>query len=290
MLFRPRNSSFSSSRALTRQRRWYTVAGVVLALALVLLAAHYAPHFLATPVQGIARPIIAARDWVGNGLGGFLSFFQNKASLRQQNVALQEELIFYKAATTERDYFLAQNSRLQQLLGQIASSSSAAQFVAANIVEKPNFSPYDTMLVAANSGEGITTGDLVFADPFTLVGFVNSVSAAAATVTAYSTPGQQINVLIGSSSVEAAATGLGGGTLEVRLPRNSLVAAGDIVTAAGLPGNYILGRVTIATSTPTDPYERVLFTSPLDIFDLSYVLIKIEAPASHFAPHGSVKK
>ncbi len=275
------NTSRPIKRTTRRSLRF--VVTLLVAFALLAAAGRWAPHVLATPVQAIARPFIIVRNAIGNGIISTVSFFQSKAAMESENTALQKELVLYNAVVAERDYFASQTVELQKLLGGVGSSTPAKFFVA-RILSKPNFSPYDTMLVA--TGDGVAVGDLVFADSNTLIGYVSAVSKTAATVTAYSTPGENTNVLIGSSSIETVATGLGGGTLEVRLPRNSPVAVGDLVTAAGIPDTNILGRVEVATATPSAPYERVLFTSPLDIFDLSYVLIKLDAPTIH----GSVKK
>lgn len=282
MLFRLPTSNFRPSGPGRRISRtaWYVTLVVLVFLLLTLVAARFVPNLLATPIQAIAQPFAAVRSMLGSSMQATLSFFQSKESLQAENVALQKDATLYNMVLAERDYFSTQANELQMLLGDFGSSSPK-KFVSATIVSKPSFSPYDTMLVAAGSAEGIVTGDLVFADPYTLIGYVSSVSATAATVTAYSTPGQKINVLIGSSSLEAAAEGLGGGTLEVSLPRNSPVAVGDVVTAAGLPVGDILGRVEVATAAPADPSERVLFTSPLDIFDLSHVLIKTTTTSVH---------
>lgn len=258
----------------------YGIFGIVGFLLLVLIAARFAPHIMATPVQAIAQPFAAIRNALSTSVEGLSTFFQSKESLQAQNTTLKKDAALYAAVVAERDYFATKAYQLQTLLGEFGSSSPSA-FVTAAVFSKPDFSPYDTMLVAAGSDQGVATGDLVFADPYTLIGYVSSVSATAATVTAYSTPGQTINVLLGSSSLEAAAEGLGGGTLEVRLPRNSPVAIGDIVTAAGMPVNDILGRIEVATAAPADPYERILFTAPVDIFDLSSVLIKKDTTNVH---------
>ncbi len=267
-----------------RQSTWRATLGVLVFLIVVLLAARFTPHVLATPAQAIAQPFVAVRNAIATGFTTTIDFFQSKESLLAQNAALEKDATLYGAVVAERDYFINQVNELQALLGH-SSSSTPEKFVSAQVFSKPGFSPYDTMLVAAGSNQGVATGDLVFADPHALIGYVSSVSLTAATVTAYSTPGQQLNVLIGSSSLEEAASGLGGGTLEVRLPRNSPVAIGDIVTAAGLPTGSIVGQVAVATAAPADPYERVLFTSPLNIFDLSYVFIKTNS-----ANHGILKK
>lgn len=262
----------------TARRSLRFVVILLLAFALLAAAGRWAPHALATPVQAIARPFIIVRNAIGESIVSTVSFFQSKAAIEAQNATLQKELILYNAVVAERDYFAGQTADLQKLLGS-AGSSTPSKFAIARILSKPNFSPYDTMLVAAS--DSINIGDLVFADPHTIIGYVSAVSKTAVTVTAYSTPGQNTKVLIGSSSIEAVATGLGGGTLEVRLPRNAPVAIGDLVTAAGISDIGILGRVEVATATPSAPFERVLFTSPLDIFDLSYVLIKLDVPTIH---------
>ena len=278
MLFRLPGTNTPRPIKRPARRTLRFVVALLVALALLAAAGRWAPHALATPVQAIARPFIIVRNAIGDSISSTVSFFQSKAAMESQNTALQKELVLYNAVVAERDYFSGQTVELQKLLGSIGSSTPA-KFVVARILSKPNFSPYDTMLVAA--GDSVSPGDLVFADLNTLIGYVSSVSKTTATVTAYSTPGQNTNVLIGSSSIEAVATGLGGGTLEVRLPRNAPVAVGDLVTAAGISDTSILGRVEVATATPSAPFERVLFTSPLDIFDLSYVLIKLDAPTIH---------
>jgi cell shape-determining protein MreC len=299
MPYLPRNTNNNSNFVAFKRRPsrfWKILVATVLAILFLVGLSFAAPHLFSGPLQILAQPFVAVRNTLSNGITAIFAQLESKASLEASNTALIKQNTFFNLVVEERDYYQNQDAHLETILGEIASSSNAklasagGSLIAAGIISKPGFSPYDSMVIAAGTNEGIQAGDIVLADTATTIGSVSSVSADTATVVAFSSPGQTTNVLIGSSSVEVAANGLGGGTLEVHLPRTTDVSVGDIVTLAATPVAHshtpaknplntlgdIIGRVSVATATPAEPFQDVLFTSPVNINELSTVLIKIK--------------
>ena len=64
------------------------------------------------------------------------------------------------------------------------------------ILAKPNQSPYDTLLIDAGSGQGIKTGDTVFALGDVPIGRVDVVYDNSAKVVLFSNPGEKTEAVI----------------------------------------------------------------------------------------------
>ena len=124
--------------------------------------------------------------------------------------------------------------------------------------------------VAASSAPALSLA--APASPKVLLGEVVEVGAHTSKVQLYSAPTKQYQVEIGLHHIPATATSLGGGNFQVLLPRETDVAEGDPVVIPSIEP-VIFGTVGTVLSDPARPYATVLFQSPVNIFELHFVLI-----------------
>ena len=81
---------------------------------------------------------------------------------------------------------------------------------------------------------------------------------------------ETIDVLVGTSTVEKTATGMGGGNFSLQMPVGSNVNIGDPIIIPSISAN-IFSMVEKIDSEPTDSFETILFKSPVNISELQYV-------------------
>jgi cell shape-determining protein MreC len=111
------------------------------------------------------------------------------------------------------------------------------------------------------------------ADSDTLLGEISQSFKNTSTVLLYSTSEHQTPVLIGTSSLQALAVGRGGGTYEIKLPRNTGVAVGDMVVFASSSAK-IMGKIEVINTSATDSFERALFKNLIDVSAISLVTVQ----------------
>jgi cell shape-determining protein MreC len=254
-----------------KRKKLVTLTAILAGVILLITILNVVQPALFTPiVQGVGRPILEARGGFLGGLGATWRFLHTQGVLVAENSSLKQKLALTAAIQTERDYYKQQNAELLRRAGRIESDK---KLVLAQIISKPGFSPYDTMIIDVGLDGGLKQGDRVLADGEIILGEVSQAFAHTATVLLYSTSDHETTVLIGTSSIQAAAIGKGGGTFEVKLPRNAGVRVGDSVTLASTTSK-ILGTIQVINTSPTDSFERALFKNAVDVGTLTFIMVE----------------
>ncbi len=256
-----------------RRRKKFSIwSGIFFAVvALILLVSFWKPNVFSPAVHFLGRPFVALHDVVNGSFGFVGSLFADKRSLVAENQNLKQIDVLYQAVTEERDYYQQQN----MLLSRIVPAATSSRVVAtARVISKPSFSPYDTVIIEGGTDNGIRIGDYVLADDVTLLGMVVEAYGQTSIVDLLSSPDEETKVLIGDKSIQAVATGKGSGDFELKLPRNVDVNNGDVVVAASTTPARIMGTIQNIVVSPDDSFEKIVFKSPVDISELSYVLIE----------------
>lgn len=235
------------------------VAGIVVA---GLLLRFLAPDALIA----LARPFWATGDALTAGAGNAGSFFGDKAALTQErDRALAENAALVAAAATSE----ARIRDLERLLGD---RTEAPAGVLAGVLSRPPVSPYDILIIDAGSEAGIAAGDRVLGPGGMPLGAVESVTAAAARVLLYSTPGKETESWIGEARIPVTLVGEGSGALSAVVAREAGIAAGDLVYAPG-PGALAVGTVIAMDSDPSSPRSRVDIRPLQNPFSLTWVTV-----------------
>jgi cell shape-determining protein MreC len=138
---------------------------------------------------------------------------------------------------------------------------------------RPPVAAYDNLVIDAGKDHGFATTSLVYASGNVLIGKVTDVQAETSKVTLFSSPGQKFDVMIGTTHTPAIAVGRGGGQYEAQVPRGSVVAEGDAVSAPSLNGKPF-GIVTSVISDPAQVFVTVLFAPPVNLYQLRWALVQ----------------
>jgi hypothetical protein len=143
----------------------------------------------------------------------------------------------------------------------------------ANILTKPNHSPYDTIIIDIGKSIGIREGDLVYANGNIPVGFIGKVYDKTALVTLYTNPGQKTEGFINELNSPVTLIGRGGGNFEMIIPVELKIEKDTMVY---MPGHipFIIAFVDEVISQPSDPIKRVLLSSPVNVQNLKWVQVE----------------
>ena len=221
--------------------------------------------------HAIFRPILFIGRNASEEVSSIHSFFYSKKTLFLENKNLKSQISEIEASRANYASILDENNKLKEVLGR---KSTSINMVLAGILNKPNRSLYDTLLVDAGKEQGIVVGQKVFAFGNVPIGYTAEVYTNSSKVILYSNPGEKTEVVISGKDAFMEVTGRGGGNFEMVLPRDFVL---PISTEIDLPGitPHILGTVQNIISDSRDSFQKALIASPVNIFELKFVEIEL---------------
>jgi cell shape-determining protein MreC len=195
-----------------------------------------------------------------------------------------------QALIAENKRLMAENERLQvgaaraaelaaandQLRGLKAEAGGGGK-IFAKVLVKPNHLPYDEMIIdlGTERDPNLAPGQLVFAADQTVIGQIDQVSSRSAKIRLYSEAGVSLPVAVGAAAYPGVALGAGGGNFFLSLPRGLDIKVGDPIKTT-IVGDYLLGYAAKIDKNPNDPFQKIQFRSPFNIFGLTWVFINRE--------------
>lgn len=163
-----------------------------------------------------------------------------------------------------------ENDKLKELLGRKPDKYDDEL---AAILSYPPRTPYDSLIVDMGEDHGLMPGDLVYADMDYLIGHVDAVYPSSSLIKLFSSPGEKVEVFVGSSSAPVIAEGRGSGNFYIKVPRNINVKEGDPIIVPSLH-SLVLGSAERVESGEGDAYSYIYFKLPVNFNSLRYVEIK----------------
>jgi len=218
----------------------------------------------------IAVPIWKTQDFISNTWDNIRIGFISRKSILIENEQLKEDAIISSAKLLDRNLLFEENIELKELLGREVTE----QTVFATVLTKPNRSLYDTLIIDVGENAGVIEGDRVLYGGTIVIGKIVEVFKGSSKVLLISSPGEEIDVMVGGSNIETMAYGRGGGVFELELPRDTDVVVGDVVAVPGIISR-ILGTVEHIETKPSNPFKTILFKGPVNIFELKWVEVVI---------------
>jgi cell shape-determining protein MreC len=236
---------------------WGTLA--LLVAVLLLLIRLILPNFF----WYLFTPAFRASDALTQTSHTLLSSFGNAATLTAQNEKL----------TNANAVLVAENEALLEKSNDVAGLTTTPQGILAGVVARPPESPYDTLVVAAGSAEGVTRGMEAFGVGTVPLGTVSSVLTHLSRITLFSTPGESLLGWVGSKHLPLNIVGSGGGTISAVVSRSADIAIGDTVSAPG-PGSLPIGQVIRVDSDPSSPSVTLRIQPLLNLFSVTWVSLR----------------
>lgn len=253
-----RSHNLSPARRARRILAWVVVVVVVVFVSIQM----FAPHFFPAVFTAIAKPFWRVEFTAQSG------GLRSATSLIAENEDLRRQITENETRLATVSSLEAENAELKDMLGR---ASSTPRLLAA-VLMRPPLSQYDELIIDVGADHNISTTTKVYAPGNILIGRVVDVLGSTARVTLFSSPGEKYDVLIGNTHISATAVGRGGGQYSADLPRDAVVREGDIVSAPSL-NDRAFGIVSTILADPANPFETILFAPPVNIYQLSWVLL-----------------
>ena len=254
-----------------KQKRLIRIALCVVALFFLFFFRTEVSRGLSSVSQGIFRPVLVAGNGIGAKFKSLGAYFVSKNSLYRHNQELQAKLDFDEARMTNYDSFVADASALREVLGR---KNEKVSMVLGAILQKPNQSPYDTLLIDIGTEEGVNTGNTVFALGDVPVGRIAEAYERCSKVILFSSAGEKTMVFVSSQGPSMELLGRGGGNFEMILPKDITLQKGDQAVLPGL-SPYVVAIAETIISDPRDPFTKALLTSPVNIQAMKFVEVAL---------------
>lgn len=218
----------------------------------------------------MGNPIWKSEKFIIGSINNLGYFFNTKSSLFKENQKLIEENLNIKLSMIDYQILKKENQELKEIFERTISSDD---FVLGNILTKPNHSPYDTLIIDIGIDNKIKEGDHVYANGNIPIGYISKIYNKNSLVTLYTNPGQKTEGFIEGSNASVELIGRGGGNFEMIIPIELVATKGDVIF---LPGNTseILALVDETISKLTDPFRKVILSSPINVQNLKWIQVK----------------
>ncbi len=229
--------------------------------------------------------------------------FTTRQELLDENKKLQMEIVRLSSVASSGQALAEQNADLKKALGRVGNIFT----ISAEVLAKPPYTLFDTLVIDRGMTHGIRDSMTVFAlGSSTPIGYVLHANQDTSVVRLYSSPGEESDVFIsakndvassgsqngsstGTSSIVNAtkntanagsnrskssfrAKGIGGGMFLVVAPRDIGISVGDIVTKPSAFSGYF-GRVSAVELDPSQTFANVYFSLSENPKDMRWVEI-----------------
>ncbi|MFC1730660.1 rod shape-determining protein MreC [candidate division KSB1 bacterium] len=224
-------------------------------------------------LHSVGGPIWKTQAGVINASQNIFIGLKDKQDLLYENRELREKITRLELTSIVAKVLRQENEDLRRSLNR----EDSRELIAAAVLARPNRTLYDTFIVDVGRRDGVTKESRVFGVGDVAVGSVEEVYARTSLISLYSTPGRSMEVLLGdgeSEVIAVEAVGRGGGDFEIHIPRGIEVFAGHAIFSPELDGG-ILGVIEEIIALPSDSFQTVLFSSPVNIQSLRIVTIQL---------------
>lgn len=234
----------------------------ILFVAGVFLVSYLLGSFVSGAVAVVLKPWYAVSSWASNGGGALPTYFRDRSSLHDEIARLNEELAGARLGHETESFLRAENDELRKLLA--ADTRENGERIAAGVIGRPPYTPYDTLFLDRGSEHGILEGAPVYHFNNRLIGFVGKVFETSSIVSLLSAPEFETTVYVYGPNIYTTAHGAGDGVISVRVPQNITLTEGDTVVAPTL-AQGLIGTIGVIRSEASEPeqYGYVLPDSSL---------------------------
>jgi rod shape-determining protein MreC len=220
---------------------------------------------LRTGAQTIVAPLQKAAAFVVNPVVDMIDSLSNVATLREQNLALQQELAEFEAALIAVDDDLARLEFYEQLYDLETSGTDIGRTVA-QVIGRPDASK--ALIIDKGTSNGIAVGQPVIDTSGYVVGTVQRVTAGTAIIVPITVGPDAVAVIVGEQAgVVVPQVATNEMRLEIFDAREPVFELDRVVTSSAsvrFPAGYPVGEVTAdaapsvgALSTGVRPFVNV---------------------------------
>lgn len=218
----------------------------------------------------VGKPIWQAEKFIAGSLYNSNYLLRTKASISKENHSLIEEILNIRLTMIDYQILKKENNELKELLSRIEIKKD---FILGNILTKPNHSPYDTVVIDIGSDVGVKENDKVYANGNIPIGIIGKVYDKTSVITLYTNPELKTEGFIEGTNASVVLIGRGGGNFEMIIPIELNAEKGTMVYLPGYT-TEALAVIDEVISEPSDPFKKVILSSPVNIQNLKWVQVK----------------
>ena len=232
-----------------------------------MLLVLFLPRVVSWTASFVFSPVIAVESWFHSSTSAVPSYFRDRNSLLATQSALEAELEEIKTTSFTVDRLLKENEELKSLLG-----SDDALRIAASAIGRPTDLPYDVLVIDKGSEDGVINNAPIFIGKDQVIGFVAEVYSHTAVVTLVTTPGFESTVYIYGPNIYTTAIGIGGGSLQVRVPQGITLEIGNVVVMPSFDAG-VYGEISSVDYEPTRPEQYGYVSIDIPLQSIRYVSV-----------------
>jgi len=216
----------------------------------------------------IFSPFFKAGDYFYKSLSQIKTDFSSRSSLIEANKNLSDEIEKTRLDLIDYESVKYENQKLRETLGL----KPAVNSIAATIVARPPQIPLDSLFLNKGSAAGVNKGDLVLTSDRILAGKIVEVSNNKSTAALNSFAGAASYGFVARTSEPIEIKGMGGGSLEAKVPIDFDIVAGDQLMVSGSL-TYFVSVVGAVEEDRSAGFKNVLMSLPIDISKINTVFI-----------------
>lgn len=233
----------------------------------ILLLNFFSP--IRSLMLGALSPFFQTGSFLNNTFGTIPRFFGDRSEIIAENERLALELERLQAEILDYEFLKIENQQLRESLGFL----SGQDFFGVKIVARPPQIALDTLLIDEGSGNGLNEGSLIFGSEKTLVGQVVRISGGKSVVALSSFPDKSLFGYIARTDEILEIKGIGGGSLEARVPIDFDVIINDKIIYEG-SGDVIMAVVRSIEEDTSSGFKKILLSLPVDISKIHILFAK----------------
>lgn len=256
----------------SRQRSVIIIGVVVVALVVIFVLRTVLGSMFAYAVS----PLLNMRVWIAESTGTIPMYLRDRDALIGEIRLLNDERTTFKDAVERAAVLTKENEELRALLGRPDTAESR---IAAGVMTRPPFIPYDTLLIDAGSRDGIHEGAVVYYRDDRAIGVVHRTFAGSALITPFSTPGIETTVYVVGPDIYTTAYGEGDGVVRVSVPQGVEIKEGDVVLMPSL-NRGIIGTINSIQSIEAEPEQHAYIVLTDSLQSLHSVAVATEPQQS----------
>lgn len=236
--------------------------------------------YVRSAIQTIATPFQWTFTKIGDGFGGYASYFKTIDRLREENESLRRELDNSRDKVYDAELIMEENEYLRSYLG-IKSEHTDFKFEEATVIGRESTNYRTVYTLSKGTIHGIAVNMPVITEQG-LVGYVVEVGATWCRAVSLVETASSVGAYVERSGT----LGIVEGTYELRfdglcrmiyIEANSDIRVGDKVLTSGVGSFYPRGlSVGVITKIETDQANRTLIATvkpDVDFSDISKVMI-----------------
>ena len=214
----------------------------------------------------VFSPVVYITNYVEGRISNIFETIKFKSTLVNENNDLNNQIINLNARYSNYNELVNENKQLKSVLNR----STDMNFILAAVVSKPPVSLYDTLLIDGGAGVGMEVGQTVYVDGTSPIGTINQVFSHSALVELYSSPSEKMDARLDPLNIDVTLFGRGGGDFLVSVPHDLIVPEGATVVTKEI-NPHVVGELQKAISDPRDSSQTLIFSSPINLNQLSFV-------------------